>query len=129
MEEKAQDQQGQFVRNEDFESLYANQVNFESSVWDLKLIFGLLDQHKAAPFVEQHTAISIPWVQAKLGAYYLQIALAVYEAENGKIKIPVSVLPPLPPMPADATPRTQALYELIQNLHHKLVEDIAIVSP
>ena len=33
-----------FIRDPDFTSLYANNIRIERSVWDLKLIFGELDQ-------------------------------------------------------------------------------------
>jgi hypothetical protein len=33
-----------FVKSEDFREVYANQVSFEPSTWDLKINFGLLDQ-------------------------------------------------------------------------------------
>jgi hypothetical protein len=79
-----------------FKSLYANNVKFESSVWDLKLILGELNQTENPPIVEQHTAVSLPWQQARLTAYYLILNTAVYEAANGRMLFPVSILPPRP---------------------------------
>jgi hypothetical protein len=83
------------VRAEDFTSLYANNVHFESSVWDLKLLFGLLDQIKGAgnAMIDQHTAINIPWVQAKLVAYFLTVNVMLHESENGKLEIPTRIIP------------------------------------
>jgi len=86
----------EFVRDEDFESLYANSVISEISVWDLKLVFGILDQSKIPHRVVQHTSINIPWVQAKLWAYWTHTLLAVHEHQNGKVTIPASILPPDP---------------------------------
>jgi hypothetical protein len=44
-----------FRRDPDFATLYANNIRFEASVWDLKLLFGLLDLSKPTNIVEQHT--------------------------------------------------------------------------
>jgi hypothetical protein len=88
-----------FMRDEeDFISTYANHVLFQASVWDLKLVFGQLDQpQEHHPVIEQHTAITMPWMQVKLMAYYLLLNLLMYESENGDIKIPPRLLPPEPP--------------------------------
>jgi hypothetical protein len=83
-------------RNEDFTTLYANNVLFEPSVWDLKLIFGELDQSTVPNVIAQHTAVSISWLQAKLMSYFLQGQIAAYEADNGTIRVPPAVIPPRP---------------------------------
>jgi hypothetical protein len=93
----------QFERGDDFESLYANNVQFELSSWDLKMIFGQLDQSGGRVTVKQHTAITIPWTQAKLGLYFLQANIAAYEIIHGKIKVPSDVLPPELPPPLPGT--------------------------
>lgn len=54
------------TRHEEFTSLYANNVQFEWSQLDLKLIFGQLDQSRGKAQIEQHTAMTIPWMIAKL---------------------------------------------------------------
>jgi len=87
-----------FRRPDDFASLYANNVQFETSVWDLKLLFGQLDQSETPNFVEQHTAVTLPWVQAKLCAYFLTLNVLINQALNGKIEIPNSVMPTRPDM-------------------------------
>jgi len=81
-------------RSEDFESLYANNVQFENSVWDLKLIFGQLDQGKSC--VEQHTAIAMSWIHAKIAAYYFLVNLIFHQAYEGPINVPARVVPPRP---------------------------------
>ena len=84
-----------FQRDDDFVARYANNVQFESSGWDLKLVFGLLDQRNAAkPVVEQHTSINLSWPEVKIGMYLLQLHLALYEKVNGKIRIPDGAMPP-----------------------------------
>jgi hypothetical protein len=85
-----------FGRAEDFESLYANHTQYESSVWDLKFVFGQLDQGKGPQFIEQHTAMSVSWPQAKLMAYFTLVNLIIHQANNGTIQVPVAVRPPRP---------------------------------
>jgi hypothetical protein len=116
-----------FARGDEFESLYANNVTLEATALDLKMVFGEIDLRRQ--LVEQHTAITIPWVQAKILSYYLGIFIAQHEAQSGKVTIPASVLPPLIPIPDGATPKMRAIYELAQDLHHRLVADVAIVAP
>ena len=116
-----------FSRGEEFESLYANNVTLEATGLDLKLVFGEIDLRQQ--LVEQHTAITIPWVMAKILSYYLGIFIAQHEAQSGKVMIPPSALPPLIPIPEGATPKMRAVFELAQDLHHKLVADVAIVTP
>ena len=88
-----------FIRSEEFVSLYANNVRFESSVWDFKLVFGELEQGKGDAFVEQHTAITLSWPQAKVLAYFLTINTMIHQSQNGHVHIPDSVKP-LRPDPA-----------------------------
>jgi hypothetical protein len=110
-----------FKRDEDFESLYANHLAAEHSVWDLKVIFGILDQSVQPNQVVQHTSINLPWTQVKLAVYYLEAAIALQEFNNGKIVIPPSVLPPDPATidtpEANAIP--QALRDQIAQLWQK----------
>lgn len=78
---------------------YANNCQGESSVWDLRLRFGTLDQSThQSPTVRWHTAINMPWAQAKLLVYLLQMHIAFHEAQTGQIKIAANVMPP----PVDA---------------------------
>jgi hypothetical protein len=83
-------------RVEDFVSGYSNNVQFENSAWNLKILFGELDLSGPKPVIEQHTAITVSWVEAKLLAYFLQIQIAAHELENGKVQIPTKLLPPDP---------------------------------
>jgi len=54
-----------FARVEDFVNYYANNVQFEASSFDLKVIFGQLQQSHGTQ-VLQECAVTVPWVQAKL---------------------------------------------------------------
>ena len=89
------------VRSDEFVTCYANNIQFESSIWDLKLLFGQVDFSAKPVAIEQHTAIAIPWLQAKLLAYYLLINIHIFEAENGKVAVPSSVAPQIPEAPTE----------------------------
>lgn len=114
-----------FERDEDFASLYANHVFYENSVWDMKLVFGQLDQSEGPNVVIQHTAVAVSWLQLKLMIYFLQVNLAVHEAQNGVVKVPTSVMPPIPEpltpeLQTDATARE--CREKIIELHEYLAK-------
>jgi hypothetical protein len=81
------------TQSEDFRSTYANNVHFETSVWDLKITFGQLDQKLAPNAVVQHTAVTLPWPQVKLFAYLLQVNIMVHEQLNGRIRVPAGIIP------------------------------------
>ena len=85
-----------FTRNEEFVSLYANNVQYEASVWDLKMVFGQLDQSKGPSAVEQHTAITLSWPEAKIAAYFMLLNVLGHQVRNGFIQLPNSVIPPRP---------------------------------
>ena len=80
---------------------YANNFIFEPSVWDLKLMFGQLGQHDGVAEVDWHTEITIPWLQAKLVAYFLRLQAAWNELQNGYVNIPASVMPKEPEPPTE----------------------------
>lgn len=88
---------------EDFASLYANNTRFESSVWDLKILFGELNQSEGAdkPVIELHTAMTIAWPTAKIMAYFLVMNCVFQQANTGPIRIPPHALPARP-NPSDA---------------------------
>ena len=91
---KAATPQLSYERDDDFIARYANNIHLESSGWDLKITFGVLDQRDLAkPVIEQHTSINMAWSQVKIMLYFMQMHLRLQEEENGKIKIPESGLP------------------------------------
>ncbi len=108
----------------DLEEDYANNTYIETSVWDLKIIFGQINQFgKPTIEVDWHTAITMPWAQAKLLNYFLGLHIASYELQNGKIKIPPAVTPPeaIEPQGDDLLPK--ALHELIKKRRDELLAD------
>jgi hypothetical protein len=109
----------EFRRSQDFRSVYANNALFEASVWDLKVILGQLDQREGKIAVEQHTAVSIPWTQAKLLSYWLRLNIELYEIEHGKIHIPQRVWPPVAPLTDD--PQLKASFELANKIRDEFI--------
>ncbi|MGH9345483.1 MAG: DUF3467 domain-containing protein [Terriglobia bacterium] len=115
------------VRDEDFASLYANNIQFELSAWDFRLLFGELDQIDGAAIIRQHTAMTIPWSSVKLLIYFLQANLSIYEAANGFVRIPHDVIPPPPtnlytPEQLENNPRARATVEFIAKIHEILMK-------
>jgi hypothetical protein len=101
----------------DFESVYANNSFFEPSVWDLKVIFGQLEQHGGKTKVDWHTAVTMPWTAAKIFVYFLRINIMIHEVRNGPIKIARSVIPALPSLDPNADEANKRLHEYAKALH------------
>jgi len=117
----------QFKHAEEFASLYANNVQLEQSVWDLKMIFGELDQSQPGGLVEQHTAVSVSWIQAKLLSYFLNLHVEAHELVNGKIRVPDEVLPPEPVTPSGEwakNPHARAVFELINRRREEFIASL-----
>jgi len=84
-------------RDQNLADLYANNTRFETSVWDLKLLFGKLDLSQTPPeIVRLHTSITMPWPTAKIMAYFMAINVIIHQQEQGVIPIPERVMPPRP---------------------------------
>lgn len=115
-----------FVRTSDFVSSYANSFILESSTWDLKLIFGQLDQSTTPNTVQQHLAVTLPWTQVKLLSYYLRVHLKAEEMQDGKIHIRPDVRPnePDPPTEEQAKdPSYMELYEFVKKLREEFIAE------
>jgi hypothetical protein len=116
---------GQFVRADDFQTLYANNIQFQPNELDLKLVFGEVDTSVLQ--VNQHTAIIMSWLQAKLMLHYLTINLTVHELANGKIHGSPAVFPmePQPPTGELATnPTALAIYEYMKKARTEFIESL-----
>ncbi len=114
-----------FVRDENFVSSYANDVQFELGATDLTLTFGQTGFNKPT---RQHTAMTMSWPEAKVMVYFLQANLLIYEAiEQRKITIPKGLIPPAPVMPEEteetATHMATA-WEQIRKLHDELIASL-----
>jgi hypothetical protein len=84
------------------------------------MLFGEVDNDDDGMFIEQHTSISIPWLQAKLMHYFLSLQLGYYEMNHGKIAIPPSVEPP-EAIPPDDTEASKWLHEFIRSKRAELL--------
>jgi hypothetical protein len=108
----------EFSKSTDFNSAYANNVALESSFWDLKLIFGQNDPQIGPQAVVQHTAITLPWNQAKVLKYFLDSNIAGYEAVNGRIVLAPGIIPPVPAEPPrefiKENPKAEEIYAAIK---------------
>ncbi len=105
---------------DDPRAVYANNFNFEPSAWDLKIILGQLDQQASPAKVDWHTAATIPWLQVKLVAYYLQIQVAWYEHNNGRLNLPAFAIPKVlePPTGDEASDPTNLVwFEIARKIH------------
>lgn len=85
-----------YRRSEAFFQSYANNVYLLTSNWDLKLIFGELDQMQSPNLVVQNGSVTLPWAQVKVLAYFLSLQLTAHEAEFGRLVIPSSIIPEIP---------------------------------
>lgn len=112
-----------YQRIEEFYSDYANNIYLESSFWDLKLVFGQLDQSTSPVTTEQRAAVTIPWTQAKIFNYLLTVHLLAHEIANGAIVIPKSVVPPEMPPPTEeqkkADPGIQKFWEQMMRIREQ----------
>lgn len=118
-----EDKSGQLKRIHEFDDVYANNTHFEPSVWDLKIIYGQLDQSSGGVDIDWHTAVTMPWPAAKIASYYLQANLILHEARSGPIKIPPEVLPAPPAPPTEETkddPVVIAVYERFKKAYDEL---------
>jgi hypothetical protein len=120
----------QLRRAENFISRYANNIQMESSAFDMKLVFGTLDLSGAVPekiSVEQHTAMNISWPEIKLLIFFLRLHLAGFEVENGTVKVPLDALPPEPP---DEIPeqydnsRGRRAFDIIRKIRAEFISDL-----
>ena len=127
-EQKLEQPDLELIRTEDFENLYANNVRFESTLWDLRLILGQVDL--AAKQLTQHTAVNIPWPQVKIAAYYMLINLVIQQALNGNVFIPNNVMPHRPdPSDASASLYPSGTVEYLGWIHDQIFGSDQYVPP
>jgi hypothetical protein len=98
-------------RREDFRLEYANNIRFEPTVYDLKMVFGETDLSTGTETVEQHMAVTLPWPFVKVLSYFLQIQLMVQERQNGPVGVPQTQIPPIqePPPELANDPKVQGI--------------------
>jgi len=112
------------VKQNKFKSVYSNNFHLETSAWDLKILFGQLEQHTGNGEVDWHTAVTLPWTQAKILVYYLRLNMAYQEKVDGKVCIPRRVVPQPPTPPTEeklkSDPNAQAMYETYLKIHSEM---------
>jgi hypothetical protein len=116
-----------FEHTEQFISSYANSVTFEPTAWDLKLIFGQLEQGSNTTVVKQHLAVTIPWAQVKLALFWLRVQVEAMEEQAGKIPLRKDVLPPeLPPLTDEQKndPATRKLHECYRKAREEFIANL-----
>ena len=123
MAEEANAQELPNAKNDD---VYANIVNFGTTVWDLRLTFGQMVKREEREQFEQRVSVTLPWLQAKVMSIYLQMNIFAYEKQYGKINIPSQFLPSIPAPDQEITdPNVKAQ---IENLQKKLEQILATMS-
>ena len=118
-----------YRRREDFAEFYANNVLYQPSAWDLKLVFGELDQSLGENVVVQSCGITVPWRQVKVGIYFLQFHLTAYESAHGRVSVPKGVVREIPTQPpkevTDKSPDAEKSWKQLR----KLYEDFIAANP
>ena len=110
-------------REDNFFSRYANNILYESTVYDLKLIFGQSDLSEGTEIVKQHSAITIPWSLIKLAIYFLEINLAIHELYNGRVTIPPQQIPIPFPRPEPETAATDPKAEIASETANRIRDE------
>jgi hypothetical protein len=127
-DEKPAVPQTQFELADEVYEAYANNVYYEPSSWDLKLIFGQLDQMGGKVKVVQHSAITLPWAQVVLMVFWLRGQIEAHELVNGKIHIPPPIIPTsLPPISEElkkSDPNAEATYAIFNRLRDEFVSNL-----
>ena len=115
---------------DDFSEAYANNVFFEASVWDLKLLFGQLDQSgqltQTEPKIKTvvHSAITVPWTQAKLMLFWLKDNIEAHELAHGTIQLPAPILPIQLPPPSEDIKKQDKNAEAVFAIYNRLRDEL-----
>ena len=116
-----------FELAEEVYETYANNVYYESSSWDLKLIFGQMDQTGGKVRIVQHSAITLPWPLVKLMVYWLRGQVEAHELKNGKIHIPPPIIPPAIPLTEEikkSDPNAEAVLAIFNKLREEFISSL-----
>jgi hypothetical protein len=107
----------------DIPALYANNTTFEVSAWDLKIFFGQLDQRSGGN-IDWHTAMTIPWTQARVLEYFLKLNTIFYETKFARITLPPQLVPAPHPRPTEeqikSDPQAIELWEAYLKVHAEM---------
>jgi uncharacterized protein DUF3467 len=102
----------QVERSQDFIAAYANNVQVETSAWDVTLVFGQHENRQGNTSLKQRAAITLPWAELKYVCNLLLTNVAFYEFVNGSIKMPRGMTPDAFTLPGgDTNAEVKALNE------------------
>lgn len=104
--------------------VYANMVNFGTTVWDIILMFGQVINRGDGEAFEPRVTVTMPWLQMKVMSVYLQLNLFAYEAMHGKINIPGHLLPSFTPGPEVTDPDVRAHAEILQRKVEQIIANL-----
>jgi hypothetical protein len=112
-------------RAADFRSRYATHVACVLTVFDVTLLCSQIRRGAdGAQVLEQHTGLTLSWLQAKQLLVSLSVDVCAHEAQHGPIPVPAALLPQvIPPHPDDdpATRRVrQAVWDTFQRRRAEL---------
>ncbi|HLY42491.1 MAG TPA: DUF3467 domain-containing protein [Terracidiphilus sp.] len=128
--EKPNPPQPEIVRHDNFERWYANHFQFQATDADLTILFGEWDVPNAEGkgVVQQHTAMTFTWEQAKVLAYFLDLYVAGRELLYGRITAPPGLWPTEPNAPTEEikqqNPLAEAIYEMATKRRQQFIESI-----
>jgi hypothetical protein len=98
---------------------YANNTYVETSVWDVRLMFGELDRFESGKgTLDWRAAVTMPWAQAKLLCFFLMMNIAIHEQSNGFVRVPDGMIPRVPPPQED--PHDRQINALAVSLYRQL---------
>ena len=117
-----------FEKADNFKDSYANNVLLQSSLWDIRLIFGNLDQQISMNTVVQYESVTLPWAQAKVLHYFLGMHLASHEINNGRIQIPPGIIGPISEHPPAevvklAPPKMEEVHEALKKIYQDFISE------
>ncbi len=122
-EQNAPKQQPAVTRAANFSVKYASHVHFNTSMFDLTMTFGqfLPTERGDQTYLEQHTSMSVSWLEAKLAALFLVTNIALHEAQFGVIRIPPNARPEFFPKELG----DKSIQHSLPALCEQLIRDIA----
>jgi hypothetical protein len=99
-------------RAPEFVNRYANHVVLQAAIWDVKMLFGQLDQTVGKNAVVQDTAVTLPWTQVKIFSYLLQQQLIAHELQFGRIIVPQGIVAAPQDIPEEVKNQVPVLAEV-----------------
>lgn len=114
-----------YKRSEGFTDYYANNAQYQTSAWDLRIIFGQLDQTLGPNTIVQQGSITVSWPTAKTLLFFLQLQVTGHELEAGRIAIPPNIIPEIPATPPENLVVSHENWRILR----KVYEDFMAANP